>query len=302
MGEKAKKIARVRIVGPDRKGIIATITSFLYQNSINIEDIDQRILEDTLIMNMVVDLKGLKKPLAQLERELKKAGQSVHTEASLTLDKEKPVKNIALLVTKEPHCLMDLIHTIHKKNKAGTIKVIIGNQGSLRGIAQKYKIPFFHFPSKVKKEHETKIIKKLQEYDIDLIVLARYMQILSPDFCFRFEGRIINIHPSLLPAFPGAMSYVQAYNKGVEIVGVTAHFVTTDLDEGPIICQDGFRVNPSKISVEAMTQKGRLCEAKVLTKAVKMFIQDELVLRRGKVVHNKRERRISQKAKEFYKN
>ena len=296
-----KKIARIRIAGPDHKGIIATVTSFLYKNNINIEDIDQRILEDTLIMNMVVDIKDLPLSLPQFKRALTEVGTSIQMEASFVLEREKKIKNMALLVTKEPHCLLDLIQKIHLRHKSGHIAVIIGNHPDLRPIAQKHKIPFYYFPSKIKKTHEAKILRKLQEYEIDLVVLARYMQILSPDFCFRQEGRIINIHPSLLPAFPGAHSYVQAYNKGVEIVGVTAHFVTTDLDEGPIICQESFRIDRQRATVENITEKGKRLESKVLTRAVRMFIQDELALRRGKVIHNKKEGRISQKVKEFYK-
>jgi formyltetrahydrofolate deformylase len=140
----------------------------------------------------------------------------------------------------------------------------------------------------------------LDAHGIDVVVLARYMQILSPDFVFRHEGRIINIHPSLLPAFPGPRSYHQAFNKGVDFVGVTAHFVTTDLDEGPIICQDAFRVNKEKDTVENYIQKGRALEAKVLAKAVELFCADKLSLRRGKVMVGKKEHDTYQKSKEFY--
>lgn len=282
-----KKVARIRIAGPDQKGIIALTTSFLFENSCNIEDIDQRILDDYLIMNMLVDMTTLKHPLPVFLKALQKIASSVGCEATYKAEDKKAVKNVALLVTKESHCFLDLMKNLKGAKSKGKPVVVIGNQPDLKELAAQHKLPFYYVPSDKKKVHEQKVLNLLKDYEIDLIVLARYMQILSPEFVFRHEGKIINIHPSLLPAFPGPRSYHQAFNKGVEVVGVTSHFVTTNLDEGPIICQESFRVDKSRDTVEKMIEKGRKLEATCLTRAVKLFLEDRLLLRRDKVIDNK---------------
>ncbi len=295
-----KKLARIRVAGPDNKGIIATVTTYLFKNKINIEDIDQRILEGFLVMNMVVDLHEISPSLSQLKEGLKKVGQKIGMEIILQVDEVRKIKNVALLVTREDHCL----NTLLKDMKSGKIKgrpmVILANAPELEKIAEKHKIPFFSFPAENKKQHEQKIISKLNEHDIDVIVLARYMQILSPDFCFRFEGKIINIHPSLLPSFPGARAYSQAYHKGVEVVGVTSHFVTTDLDQGPIITQDAFRIDKTRDTLEDIIQKGKKLEATVLARAVKLYCENRLTLRRGKVIDSRHVHEMEEKLRGFY--
>lgn len=297
----AKKVARIRIAGSDRKGIIATVTSFLSQNRCNIEDIDQRILEGYLIMNMQVDYSDLKIPLTRFTKELQKAASRVGTEAEFKPEESRAIKNVAFLVTKEPHCLKELLSKMKKGELKGRPAVVIGNHTDLKKLAGKYRVPFLHIPSEKRKVHEEKVLALLKKYDVDLVVLARYMQILSPEFIFRYEGKIINVHPSLLPAFPGPRSYHQAFNKGVEIVGVTAHFVTTDLDEGPIISQESFRVDKTRDSVEAYLEKGKKVEAKVLSRAVKLFLENRLVLRRGKVIDNKKLHTLAETTRQFYK-
>ncbi|MDP8915164.1 MAG: formyltetrahydrofolate deformylase, partial [Thermoproteota archaeon] len=131
-------------------------------------------------------------------------------------------------------------------------------------------------------EAESRILQLNEQYNIDLIVLARYMRILTPNFVWRYPNRIINIHPSLLPAFPGAYAYVQAYERGAKIVGCTAHFVTDELDQGPIICQDAFSVLPSD-TLESIKEKGRELEAKSLVKAIKLYLEDKLEVYWGRV-------------------
>ncbi|HSA59808.1 MAG TPA: formyltetrahydrofolate deformylase [bacterium] len=295
-----KKLAKVRVAGPDHKGIIATVTMHLFKNGLNIEDIDQRILEGYLVMNMVVDLKDAKSSVAVLRESLKAVGRKIGMDITLTPEAERKVKHVALLVTREPHCLQTLL----KDMKSGTIRgrpvVVLANRPDLEGLAKKYGAPFFCYPADKKKDHERFVLDKLAEYDVDLIVLARYMQILSPEFCFRYEGKIINIHPSLLPSFPGARPYSQAYDKGVEVVGVTAHFVTTDLDQGPIICQDAFRVDKHKHTLEEIVARGKAIEAKTLARAVKLYCDGRLALRRGKVIDSRRLHQFEEKLKEFY--
>jgi formyltetrahydrofolate deformylase len=295
-----KKLAKVRVAGPDKKGIISAVTTHLFKNNINIEDIDQRILEGFLVMNMVVDLKGLAGSLPAFRDGLKKIGEKIGMEATLQVEEARKIKNIAILVTRESQCLTTLLQEMKSGKIHGRPALVLANRPDLKSVAKKFKAPFFYIPSDNKRIHEQKVLQKLAEHEIDLIVLARYMQILSPEFCFRYEGKIINIHPSLLPSFPGARAYSQAFHKGVEVVGVTSHFVTTDLDQGPIICQDAFKIDKTRDSVEKILEKGKKMEAKVLAKAVKLFCQDRLTLRRGKVIDSRRLHEFEEKMKEFY--
>ncbi|MBI1910038.1 MAG: formyltetrahydrofolate deformylase [Deltaproteobacteria bacterium] len=295
------KIARIRVAGPDHKGIIAAVTGYLSQNNINIEDIDQRILEGVLVMNMVVDFKEMRTPLPHFLKGLREVARKIRMEISFHPEKEKKLKEIAILATKEPHCLEELLRQMKRGEIKGKPVMVLSNRTDLRPIAARYHVPFYYNPSLRKKEHEEKILKKLAGFDVDGIILARYMQILSPEFCFRYEGKIINVHPSLLPSFPGARAYSQAYHKGVEVTGVTAHFVTTDLDEGPIICQEAFRFDKTKTPLEEIIERGKKLEAKTLARAVKLFCNNRLVLRRGKVIDNRKLRELTEKTKGFYR-
>lgn len=298
---KSKKVATIRIAGPDKKGIIAKITTFLFQNSCNIEDIDQRVLDDYLIMNMQVDITQIASRLKKFNKDLQTAAQEVGAEAYFRPLEKSKLKRVALLASKEKHCLVDLLEKFKKKSLKGEAVIVIANHPDLEKIAKRYKVDFVYIPSSNKKKHEESVLKKLKEYHVDLIVLARYMQILSPYFVFRYEGRIINIHPSLLPAFPGPRPYRQAYEKGVELIGVTAHFVTTDLDEGPIITQEATRINKNKDDLESIIEKGQKLETKVLSKAVKLFLEDRLSLRRGKVINSKKTHDLNEKTSNFYR-
>ena len=295
-----KKLARIRVAGQDKKGIIATVTTDLSRNNLNIEDIDQRILEDFLVMNMVVDITDLKPSLAAFKKDLARVGRGIGMEITLEPIERRKIKNVAILVTKEAHCLVPLLRAMRSGKISGRPAMILANRPDLKPLAKKYRVLFGYTPSTNRQGHEKFLVKRLAEQEVDLIVLARFMQILSPEFCFRYEGKILNIHPSLLPSFPGARAYSQAYNKGVEVVGVTAHFVTTDLDEGPIICQDAFKIDKTRDSPETIAARGKKLEAEVLARAVKLFCDDRLTLRRGKVIDSRRTHRFEEQVKGFY--
>ncbi len=164
----------------------------------------------------------------------------------------------------------------------GNISVIIATEKTLQPLAKKSKIPFIIIEEKNQEKAEAEIIEICKKYNIDLIVLARYMKILSPNFVWRYPNRIINIHPSLLPAFAGALAYAQAYERGTKIIGVTSHYVTENLDQGPIIFQDSFDVNPND-SLEKIKSKGQKLEANTLLKATKMHLENKLEVRWRKV-------------------
>jgi formyltetrahydrofolate deformylase len=169
-----------------------------------------------------------------------------------------------------------------KKLLQGSISVIIGTEKTLENIAKKAKIPFIVIEESNQEKAEEKIMEVCKKHEIDLIVLARYMKILSPNFVWRYPNRIINIHPSLLPAFPGALAYTQAYERGTKIVGVTSHYVTENLDQGPIIFQDSFKVDPND-TLEEIKSKGQKLEADTLLKAIKMHLENKLEVRWRKV-------------------
>jgi formyltetrahydrofolate deformylase len=203
-------------------------------------------------------------------------------EVKVRFPSEGQLKRMAVLVTKEPLCLTTLLEA----KKCGAIEVklplVLSNREDLKEICEKEGLPFFSYEFQNQRDSEAAMLKKLEEYDIDFIVLARYMKILSPDFIWRYENRIINIHPSLLPAFPGAQAYRQAVEKGVKVAGVTAHFVTMDLDQGPIISQDVFKIS-SSMSVSEVVVKGQELEAKTLLKAVKLYLSGKIDVHWGRV-------------------
>lgn len=184
-----------------------------------------------------------------------------------------------ILVTKESHCLRDLLYLRELGELSVEIPLVISNHEDLRNLVESHGITFEHLPvnSENKKTQEAEIMSRIQALDIDVVVLARYMQILSKEFCNQFAGHIINIHHSFLPGFKGARPYHQAYERGVKIIGATAHFVTEDLDEGPIIEQDVAHVSHSA-TPEDLISIGRDIERRVLAKAVKMYAEDRIFL------------------------
>lgn len=185
--------------------------------------------------------------------------------------------NALVMVTKESHCLRDLIYLLELSELNIKIPIVISNHESLRPLVESHGINFEFISSADKKIAEAKLLELMTKYQIDFVVLARYMQILSPEFCERYAGQIINIHHSFLPGFKGAKPYHQAHQRGVKIIGATAHFVTADLDEGPIIEQDVDHVTHAA-TPEEMVALGRDIERRVLSRAVKLYAEDKIFL------------------------
>jgi formyltetrahydrofolate deformylase len=274
------KLATVTVTGSDCPGIIAKTTNTLFENKVNIVTLDEKVINGIFSMVLAADVG--KTDFEKLKKDLRKVAKELDLDIRANLHDTKEIKNLALLVTKEKHCLEEIVKNCKSKKIRAKPVVIIGNHLDLKNLAKKMKIPFHYVDGQNKPEREQKTIALLKRYNADFIALARYMQILSPEFVARYEGRVINIHPSLLPAFPGARPYDQALEAGVEIIGVTAHFVTTDLDRGPVITQDAFRVN-KKDSVDTIRKKGQKIEAKVLAKACELYSKDKLYMQWGKV-------------------
>ena len=273
-----KTVVGITVVGKDREGIVATFTNFAFSRGGNIEKVNQNVIKNLFGMYLEVSFSkklDVKKFDIEIQNLAKKEKMDVNTHHETNLE-----KNIAVFVTKEPLCLQTFIE--NRKSLKGKISVIIGTEKSLESIARKAKIPFIAVEEKNQTKAEEKIIDICKKYNIDLISLARYMRILSPNFVWRYPNRIINIHPSLLPAFPGASAYAQAYERGTKIVGVTSHYVTENLDQGPIIFQDSFKVDPND-TLEKIKSKGQKLEADTLLKATKMHLENKLEVRWRKV-------------------
>ena len=273
-----KTVVGITVVGKDREGIVATFTNFAFSKGGNIEKVNQNVIKNIFGMYLevsfskIVDVKKFDEEIQSLAKK-EKMDVSTHHETNSQ-------KNIAILVTKEPLCLQTFL--ANTKSLKGKISVIIGTEKTLEPLAKKAKIPFVIVNDKNQQKAEDKIIDICKKYNIDLISLARYMRILSPNFVWRYPNRIINIHPSLLPAFPGALAYAQAYERGTKIVGVTSHYVTENLDQGPIIFQDSFKVDPND-TLEKIKSKGQKLEAETLLKATKMHLENKLEVRWRKV-------------------
>ena len=273
-----KTVVGITVVGKDREGIVATFTNFAFSRGGNIEKVNQNVIKNLFGMYLEVSFSkklDVKKFDFEIQKLAKKEKMDVNTHHETNSE-----KNVAVFVTKEPLCLQTFI--ANRKSLKGKISVIIGTEKSLEPIAKKAKIPFITVEEKNQTKAEEKIINICKKYNIDLISLARYMRILSPNFVWRYPNRIINIHPSLLPAFPGASAYAQAYERGTKIVGVTSHYVTENLDQGPIIFQDSFKVDPND-TLEKIKSKGQKLEADTLLKATKMHLENKLEVRWRKV-------------------
>lgn len=274
----------VSVIGRDQKGIVARISTYLASHEINIEDIEQRVVEGLFIMTMMVDLTEVTTTLDEVILGLKKIGDEIGIEVKLRLHGGRDRKRFAILVTKEPRSLEALIrdHRLGKLN--GDPIAVLSNHETLRGIAETAGIPFFWRPSQDKAAHEEFLLEKLRGFRSDLVVLARYMQILSPEFITKFPNRIINIHPSLLPYHPGANAYKQAWLEGVRVSGCTAHFATAQLDQGPVILQDVFHIRVAEDTLDEVKEKGRALEGEVLSQAVQLFLNDQLIVKDNKVI------------------
>ena len=273
-----KTVIGITVVGKDREGIVATFTNFAFSKGGNIEKVNQNVIKGLFGMYLEVSFSkaiDVKKFDSGIQGLAKREKMDVNTHHETNSQ-----KNIAVLVTKEPLCLQTILANV--KSLKGKISVVIGTEKTLEPLAKKSKIPFVLVEDKIQDKAEDKIIQICKKYNIDLISLARYMRILSPNFVWRYPNRIINIHPSLLPAFPGASAYAQAFERGTKIVGVTSHYVTENLDQGPIIFQDSFKVDPND-TLEKMKTKGQKLEADTLVKAMKMHLENKLEVRWRKV-------------------
>ena len=271
----------ITVVGRDKTGLIARITTLLFEWDVNIEDLDQAVRDGLFRMTMHVDTSEMDCTEAALRAAIAELGDDLGVDIEVRFPADRETQHVAVLATKRSHCLEALFDARETGEIDVEIGVVIANHSDLEPLADWYGVPFYDIGDEKGTPDESRLLELLDEFDVDLIILARYMRILSPNVVFRYEGRIINVHPSLLPAFPGAAAYRQAIEEGVRIAGATAHYVTTDLDQGPIIAQRAFDV-PDDATVDDLRERGQPLEAEVLLEAVRAHLADDVTVHRGR--------------------
>jgi len=280
-----KNTATLLINCPDRKGLVAAIADFLYRHNANILHADQhQDAENNLfLMRVEWDLNDFGIAPEAFAEHFSPVADRFQMQWQLKLSRQRP--RIAIMVSHYDHCLVDLLYRHQSGELACDIPLIVSNHKATQRLAEFYGIPFHHIEMTKdnKAEAEARQFALFDQHQIDLIVLARYMQILSPDFVQRYPQRIINIHHSFLPAFIGARPYHRAFERGVKLIGATSHYVTEVLDEGPIIEQDIMRVS-HRDQIDDLIQKGRDLEKVVLSRAVRWHIENRILLYANKTV------------------
>jgi formyltetrahydrofolate deformylase len=271
-----KQFATITVIGRDKTGVIARVTNFLFEQHANIEALEEQVTRGQFSMTLQASWKDGQLNPAILQNGLIALAQKLRMEIKLRLTHPSRRQRVAILVTREPHCFEGLMRAF----KTGQLKraepvIVVSNRPDLELLAKKFNLPFVQVPWNERVEAEETLLKLVEQHEIDFLVLARFMKILSPNVAWRFKNKIINIHPSLLPSFPGAQAYRQAYEHGVKIAGVTAHFVSMHLDEGPIIAQASFGIHPDW-SLKEIMSAGQKLEAKVLVKAVRLYLAKRL--------------------------
>jgi formyltetrahydrofolate deformylase len=269
----------------DRTGLVAALSEFVFRHNGNIVDADQHAERDSglFFMRLVWELGGFTMDREGLRAAVAALGERFDLRWELTFSDVRP--RVAVFVSKMPHCLYDLLLCHQLGEMRGDIVTVISNHETLETVCQHFDIPFTHIAVRPddKGAAEARQLALLDELKIDLVVLARYMQILSPPFVARWPGKIINIHHSFLPAFVGAKPYHQARERGVKVIGATAHYVTSDLDQGPIIEQDVCHVS-HRDDVEDLVRKGRELERQVLTRAVRMDLERRVLIHQNRTI------------------
>ncbi|MCA1025095.1 formyltetrahydrofolate deformylase [Cytobacillus kochii] len=284
--EKNKNRGRLLIKCPDQPGIVAHISKFLFQHQANIIESSQYSTDHeggNFFMRIEFECPDLPQKFGQMKESFINVAQDFEMEWKLQQNSE--LKRTAIFVSKQLHCLREILLEWQNGDMMMEIPLVISNHLEAKEIVESLGIPFYHIPASKenREEVETQQLQLLEEYNIDVVILARYMQILTSRFVSAQANKIINIHHSFLPAFVGAKPYDRAYARGVKIIGATSHYVTNDLDEGPIIEQDISRVD-HRDEVEDLKRKGASIERSVLARAVKWHLEDRVIVYGNKTV------------------
>jgi formyltetrahydrofolate deformylase len=270
-----KEFAVVTVIGRDKTGVIARITNFLFEQHANIEALEEQVTRGQFSMTLQASWTGGLADKATLTTNLAALAKDLGMEIKVRWTDPRRRQRMAVMVTGEPHCALALLQAVRSGRIKAEAAVMLSNRRDLEPLAQKFKIPFTFIPWDDRAAAEKQALKVLEECEVDFVVLARFMKILSPNFVWRYKNKIINIHPSLLPSFPGPQAYRQAYEYGVKIIGVTSHFVSMRLDEGPIIAQASAAI-PASASLKQIIATGQKLESAVLVKAVRLYLTKRL--------------------------
>jgi formyltetrahydrofolate deformylase len=280
-----KNTAILLISCPDRKGIVAAIANFLYRHGANILHADQHQDNEfgLFFTRIEWDMTDFGLTKENIVKKFTPIAGEFRMEWRLEYSSNLP--KVAILASREKHCLADILYRYQNGELPCRIPLVISNHPDAEDLVKFYGLDFAHISTsdKTKERVEKSILELLDKNDIDLVILAKYMQILSPGFIKRYKNKIINIHHSFLPAFIGAKPYHQAYSRGVKIIGATSHFVTEELDNGPIIEQDIIRIS-HRDTVERIIQKGRDLEKIVLSRAVRWYLENRILIYKNKTV------------------
>jgi formyltetrahydrofolate deformylase len=280
-----KNTAVLLITCPDRKGLVAAIADFLYTRNANILHADQHqdAAQGLFLMRVEWDLAGFTLPVADFAGEFASLAEKCRMKWRLELSTRRP--RMAVFVSRYDHCLADLLYRHRSGELQGLISLVVGNHEDARPLVEFYGVPFHHIPVERdrKAEAEAAQLELLERSGVDMIVLARYMQVLSSTFVERYPERIINVHHSFLPAFSGAKPYHRAFDRGVKLIGATSHYVTATLDDGPIIEQDVARIS-HRDQLDDLLEKGRDLEKLVLARAVRWHIDHRILVYANKTV------------------
>jgi formyltetrahydrofolate deformylase len=270
-----KQFATITVIGKDKTGVVARVTGFLFEQKANIEGLEEQVTRGQFSMVIQASWR-LKAWSPQRVRDgLSKLAASLGMEIKMRFSDPRRRQRFAIMATREPHALSALLAACRSNQLKAEPALVVSNLRDLEPIAAKYPLPFIHVPWNDRTAAEKQVLALLEKHEIDFLVLARFMKILSPNFVWRYKNKIINIHPSLLPSFPGSQAYRQAYEHGVKIIGVTAHFVTMHLDEGPIIAQGSFPLRAA-MGLKDVLAEGQKLESKILVKAVKLYLSRRL--------------------------
>nr|WP_318539588.1 formyltetrahydrofolate deformylase [Terribacillus saccharophilus] len=277
---------RIVISCPDQPGIVAAVSEFLYKQQANIMESNQYTTDPdggSFFLRIEFECQQDGDTQQQLERGFQQIAE--HFKMEWQLVRVRDLKRLALFVSKELHCLQEILWEYESGHLMADLSVIVSNHEDARELAESYNIPFHHIPANkdIRQQAERQQLELLEQYNIDTVILARYMQILTPGFLENYKNNIINIHHSFLPAFIGAKPYERAFDRGVKLIGATSHYVTSDLDEGPIIEQDIHRVN-HKDKAEDLKRVGRLVERSVLMRAIKWHVDDRVIVFGNKTI------------------
>lgn len=278
--------ARLLVKCPDKPGIVSVLSTFLFHHQANIIESNQFSTDPengTFFIRIEYHCNNLQEKAVQMETEFKSIAKEYQMQFHFYYQNART--RSAIFVSKEPHCLLELLWEWQNGDLETDIVVVISNHETARQMVESLGIPFYYIPANkdIRKQVEEEQIRLMEEYQVDLLILARYMQILTPDFVSHFENRIINIHHSFLPAFIGAGPYERAFARGVKLIGATSHYVTNNLDEGPIIEQDVERVD-HRDHAEQLKKIGRQIERRVLVRAVKWHLENRIIVQGNKTI------------------